>query len=129
MSAQAATLGTIANGSVQTIAPELLLQEIRSGVPLVVLDVRDREQVYAGGAIPGARSIPLHQLGRRIEELSERRCTLMVVVSQNGDRSRTGVVTLRLAGFTELMTLEGGMARWIELGYPVERRGPESSHR
>ena len=48
MSAHTTTFGTIADGFVQTISPELLLQEMRSDVPLVVVDVGGPDSVLRG---------------------------------------------------------------------------------
>ncbi len=122
MSAQMGTLGSIPDGIVPGISAELLLQEMRSDVELLILDVRDRDDVSACGAIDGARWVPMHQLGPRLEELEDHRSTPVVIVSQMGVGSRMAFVMLAVAGFTEVMALEGGMERWLELGYPVESR-------
>lgn len=126
-------LAMIANGSVRMIAPELLLQELRSDVPLTIIDVREREE-RKGICIPNARCYPLHQLRKRIDELAELMSTPVVVVSQSGSSGRTAAVVLTVAGFADVAVLEGGMGRWIELGYPVEERAstippPPSSSR
>jgi rhodanese-related sulfurtransferase len=115
-----------ANGSVRTLCPELLLQELRSGVPVFIVDVRKRAEVRACGAISGSRLFPLHHLAARVDELAEHRCGPIVVVSQKEEQSRTAVAILTLAGFNEVLALEGGFARWLELGYPVESRRQES---
>jgi len=106
---------------VVTIDPELLLQEMRSGRAITILDVRERA-AYRGssGRIPGARCMPLHQLLGRCAELGERRNELVVVVSGRGFRSRVAAAELRIAGFDDVRSLEGGMARWLDLGHPVE---------
>ena len=108
--------------SVRTISAEALLQEMRSGVPLTVLDVRARPEIRATGAIPEARTFPIAQLPVRVAELAPLRSTIIVVVSQRGRRARTAVAELEARGFTEVVLLDGGMHRWLELGYPVEAR-------
>ncbi len=111
-----------ADTAARALCAELLLQELRSGVQLLIVDVRDRDEIDMHGAIQGARWFPLRQLGARVDELALHRSTPVVVVSQDGERSKIAVNTLAAAGFTEVMLLEGGMSRWTELGYPVELR-------
>lgn len=121
MSTQPTTPDMIANGSVRVIAPELLLQLMRSGVPPTIIDVRERPQLQGCGSIEGARSYPLRQLKERVAELDCQRHTPVVVVSQTGSRARSAAVIFTLAGFTDVTALDGGLARWMELGYEVMR--------
>jgi sulfur dioxygenase len=110
------------NGSehVRTIDPELLLQRLRTGQRLTILDVRNSEEFRGPlGRIAGACSIPIHQLAARCEEFACHRTELVVVVSTRGHRSRLAGLELELAGFNEVRSLEGGVQRWIELGLPV----------
>jgi rhodanese-related sulfurtransferase len=114
---------------VRTVSPEALLQELRSHVPLTIVDVRDRAQVEATGTIAGARMYPQRQLGARITELVDLRATPIVVVSQTARRARLAALELEAAGFEEVSVLEGGLQRWLDLGYEVEERrdhGPSS---
>ena len=59
-------LGT--DGKVEELTKEELWQRLKRKDKVVVLDVRPREE-YAAGHIPGAVSIPLGELKKRIEEL------------------------------------------------------------
>ena len=106
---------------VRTIDPELLLQQLRSGRAVTVADVRPTDD-YRGpdGRVPGARSVPMDELVARCEELTPHRSEPIVVVSGRGERARTAAVALELAGFTEVVALDGGMRTWIDLGLPVE---------
>lgn len=106
----------------RTISAEALLQELRSDVPLTILDVRDRSEVHATGMIAEARTIPRYQVTARIEELIPLRMTPIVVVSQRGRRARAVALELELAGFSEVFVLDSGFERWLALGYPVEER-------
>ena len=116
------TAGTEKADSLRTISAEALLQELRSAVPLTLIDVRERPRIRDTGAIAEARVYPLTQLGARIAELSELRSTRIVVVSQRARRARITASELEAAAFGEVFVLEGGMHRWLELGYPVESR-------
>jgi rhodanese-related sulfurtransferase len=105
---------------VRTVDPELLLQEIRSGRKVTILDVR-RSAAFRGpsGRIPGAISLPLYQLSARWEEFTCHKGDPIVVASARGIKSRLAALELELAGFTEVRSLEGGLHRWRELGFPV----------
>jgi rhodanese-related sulfurtransferase len=108
------------NGS-PTIDAELVVQELRSGRNLIIVDVRTKEE-FEEGHITGARSIPIHQLVARACEVASDHSTHVVFVSRCGNRAKIAAASLRLAGFTEVASLVGGMKRWRELGLPVSSR-------
>lgn len=103
---------------VRAMAPELLLQEMRSDVPLVVIDVREREDV-ARGTVDTARSFPLRWLGSRLAELAGIRDRHIVLVSNDGRSARAAASLMCLRGFEDVHVLEGGVDRWTALGYPL----------
>lgn len=107
------------NGSPR-IEAELLLQELRSGRNIVVVDVRNADE-FRDAHIEDARSIPIHQLIARACEITTDRSAPVVVVSNRGLRAMVAAASLRLAGFAEIAILAGGLKRWRELGYPVRR--------
>ena len=104
---------------------ELLLQELRSGRSVVVVDVRSKPE-FCNGHIAGARLIPLHQLIGRTRELSTH-ADRIVLVSEHGLRARVAAAVLAVAGFEGTFVLEGGLSRWRELGHPVEDTSAEWS--
>lgn len=107
------------NGS-PIIEAELLLQELRSGRNVIVVDVRNHDE-FCDGHIEGARSIPIHQLVARASEITSDKSTLVVLVSGEGGRAKIAAASLRLAGYAEIATLAGGIKRWRELGFPLKR--------
>ena len=121
MQLDAPRLATLRPDSVRTIKPELLLQYLRSGRRVTVLDVREPDEVAKSlGRMPGARYVPLRQLFARRAELVTAAHDIVVTVSTNGLRANAAAFTLALAGFADVRALEGGMVRWLSLGYPVE---------
>lgn len=118
MSDNPTTPDMLADAAVRTIAPELLLQLVRSGVAPVIVDVRERELV-ADGTVEGARCFPLRHLGARLDELGCFCSRPIVLVSKTGSRARTAAAILSLAGFTDASALDGGLDRWVALGYPI----------
>jgi rhodanese-related sulfurtransferase len=85
----------------------------------VVLDVRERIE-WNAGHVPGARHVPLDELGTRKSELPPGRT--IVAVCRSGSRSRWAVKDLRRAGFTA-ENLRGGLRAWERAGLPLEPRG------
>ncbi len=87
---------------------------------LTVIDVRTPGE-YAGGHIPGAHNIPLHQLGEAADvlgALAERGEILLVCAS--GGRSAQGAALL--AGHGVAATdLTGGVTAWSEQGFELSR--------
>jgi rhodanese-related sulfurtransferase len=113
---------TLCDPSAPSIDAELLLQALRSGWRVTVVDVRPIDEFRGpSGWIDGARWIPIHQLSGRMIELSTHRAELVVVVSRRGHTSQLAARMLAERGFAEPRSLAGGMARWLELGYPVRR--------
>jgi glyoxylase-like metal-dependent hydrolase (beta-lactamase superfamily II)/rhodanese-related sulfurtransferase len=105
---------------VHTISAELLAQQIESDAPPVVLDVREPEELGGElGSIAGARNIPIGQLARRITELGGLESQPIVTVCRSGGRSATAAAVLSTSGFRNVRSLDGGMRRWSELGYPA----------
>ena len=84
---------------------------------LLLLDVRGSGE-HAGGAVPGARHIPLGYLPERTSELPHN--MPVVVYCGGGTRSRIGVSILRRAGFTQLYDQGGGFPAHAEAGLPVD---------
>src|SRR5687767_10997907 len=106
---------------VRSITPELLRQDIASGRDLTIIDVRGADEFRSAvGHISDARSLPLTQLRGRRSELSGLEHRFVVVVSSRGNRAYIATLALGLLGFDEVVLVEGGMKRWLEIGSPVE---------
>lgn len=90
--------------------------------PFLLIDVRQPEE-FTGplGHIQGARLIPLGTLPHRLHELEAFRAHPVVTTCKAGGRSNQAATLLLDAGFTDVRSLTGGMGRWNELGYPIER--------
>lgn len=80
-----------------------------------LLDVREPEEYDAGHA-PLAKSIPLGELARRLQELP--RDALIVCVCRSGVRSATAARALSTADF-DAVNLAGGMQAWAADGLPI----------
>jgi len=96
----------VARGSRVTAAE---LHRRRAEVPdLVLLDVRNPDEVEASGPLNGAVLIPVVDLPERLAELDPTRPT--VVYCAGGYRSALAASLLRRAGFTDVSDVLGGWA-------------------
>ncbi len=97
---------------------------LRGEDPPVLLDVRDGEE-FAAGRIAGARLLPLAELDDRLNELVFWRDRPIAVICRTDRRSAAAVRRLDAAGFSQPILVKGGMQRWEQAGFSVER-DPES---
>lgn len=76
---------------------------------LVLLDVRQPGE-YENGHLPGAKLIPLPDLGDRLDEIEPDRT--IVVYCAIGGRSRMAAQMLSGKGFSDIYNLSGGFKAW-----------------
>ena len=74
-----------------------------------LLDVRQPKE-YESEHLPGAKLIPLPDLGQRIDELNAEIPT--IVYCAIGGRSRIAAQMLASKGFNEIYNLSGGIKAW-----------------
>jgi len=86
----------------------------------VVIDVRDPGE-YASGHITNARNIPEAQIGDRMKELEKFKARPVIVSCSTGSRSLIASATLRKNGFTEAVSLKGGITAWRQASMPLEK--------
>jgi rhodanese-related sulfurtransferase len=96
----------------QNIGPEELIEKMRSGQDLFLLDVRTPQE-NAGQAIEGSYLLPLQELGNRVNELPKNK--EIVVYCRVGNRSAFACSYLSRLGYT-VKNLEGGIMSWNMAG-------------
>lgn len=104
-------------GALEPVAGDDLLRRVKKG-EVTVLDVRPVEE-YRAGHIPGALSIPVSELTKRIKELPK---DLEVVAYCRGPycvMAVEAVAFLRKKGFKALR-MEQGVADWHARGWRIE---------
>jgi rhodanese-related sulfurtransferase/DNA-binding transcriptional ArsR family regulator len=115
---QAAAKGFLEErGQLVPIDQEALLTRIRRG-EVTLLDVRPEEE-YQAGHLPGALSVPLPELERRLSELPRRREVVAYCRGPYCVLAIEAVSRLRARGY-RASRLEAGVPDWRARGYPVE---------
>lgn len=100
------------------VEAEELLPLLQGQNKMLILDVRTPGEFTGGlGHIKGATNIPVHELGRRLNEVSAYKNKSIVVVCRTDNRAATGAKILTEAGMADVSVLRGGMTRWSRLGY------------
>ena len=96
---------------------DVLIRRVRRG-EVTVLDVRPPEE-YRAGHIPGALSIPLPELARRVGELPQRREIVAYCRGPYCVMALDAVALLRKKGY-RARRLEDGVGDWRARGWRVE---------
>jgi phage shock protein E len=99
---------------------DLLTRIDRKDPELLVLDVRTPAE-FAAGHVPGAKNLSHDQLATRLDELASMRDKQIVLYCRSGRRTLLAADTLRKAGFTKLLHLQGDYMAWEATQRPVER--------
>jgi rhodanese-related sulfurtransferase/DNA-binding transcriptional ArsR family regulator len=112
-------------GSQEDLEPmsrEELLARLEAGEALVVVDVRPYEE-YRAGHLPGAVSIPVDELERRLRELPKQREIVAYCRGPYCAFAPEAVRTLRADGYTA-RHLRDGLPEWAAAGNRVESAMP-----
>jgi rhodanese-related sulfurtransferase len=86
----------------------------------LILDVRDTAE-FAAGHLRDAKHIPLADLATRMPELEKQKAKTVIVVCQSGARADKAAKLLAAAGFTDVVSLDGGQAAWVAAGLPITK--------
>jgi molybdopterin/thiamine biosynthesis adenylyltransferase/rhodanese-related sulfurtransferase len=105
--------------SVKTTALAEVKRRLDEKEPMVLLDVREKEE-FRAGFIPGAISLPRAYLEQQFEQKLPDKNAPIVVYCAAGNRSAFAAKTLVELGYTRVESANPGFVRWKDLGYPVE---------
>jgi len=95
----------------EAISAQSLAALLEQKNPPLLLDVRSGEE-YLLGNLPGSRLLPLDEIEERLDTLEEEKTRTIVVYCKSGARSRKAMDILRLAGFSHVRHLTGGIISW-----------------
>jgi rhodanese-related sulfurtransferase len=100
-----------------TIRPAAARQEIAVAGQWL-LDVREAAE-YKTERIAAATNIPIRQLVMAIDTMPENKAAPILVYCRSGRRGAIALTVLRMAGYTNVRSLAGGMEAWKAAGFPV----------
>lgn len=106
-----------------SVTPRQLNQLLQEGGPTELIDVRTPGE-FASGHVPGAKSIPLDDLGASpFLEGIKGTSHPVYVLCQSGGRARKAIALLEQKEIGGCVLVEGGTQAWMDAGLPVERSG------
>lgn len=105
-------------GGYAVVRPTVAHEMILDSPSIVILDFRPVDE-YRGpaGHLAGAISVPLEGIEERLPELVPYTNTTILVYAGTVDDAERGARLLIAAGFRGVVLIQGGIDRWIELGY------------
>ena len=95
-------------------SPQQVAEAMKQAGSKIVLDVRTAAERQRS-VIKGSIHIPLHELGRRIDELNKHKNKEIICYCQSGNRSLSAAARLKKSGFT-VANMKGGIAEWNSSG-------------
>ncbi|OIP43992.1 MAG: ArsR family transcriptional regulator [Deltaproteobacteria bacterium CG2_30_63_29] len=104
-------------GSMEPVNGDALVARVRSGA-VTLLDVRPAEE-FRAGHLPGAVSVPLGELSRRLAELPREREVVAYCRGPYCVLAIEAVELLKKQGFSAIR-MEDGVLDWRARGLPVE---------
>ncbi|TAM97281.1 MAG: molybdopterin-synthase adenylyltransferase MoeB [Rhodanobacteraceae bacterium] len=106
--------------TIREISPSEALQRQQAGA--LLLDVRETFE-HATGMATGAVPLPRGELEHRIAKVAPDPATEILTICAHGQRSLLAAQTLQRMGYTNLASVAGGTARWIEERLPLAKPG------
>lgn len=105
-------------GGYAEVSPTVANEMIIDTTQVVVLDIRPGER-YRGpeGHIAGALSAPFETIESQLPELLPYQNNTVLVYGDNATDGALAAKLLTVAGFRNVVHIEGGLKAWIEKGY------------
>lgn len=84
----------------------------------ILIDVREPAE-HASGVAPGARLLPMRQIGARLVEIPTDPKQPVFLICNTQNRSRATLRALRERGYAHVRYVRGGMSEWARRGWPL----------
>jgi rhodanese-related sulfurtransferase len=95
-------------------------QKLDRGEKFLLVDVRE-ESEYAKDHLPGAIHLGKGIIERDIEERAPDTNATMILYCGGGFRSALAADNLQKMGYTNVISMDGGIRVWREKGFPLEK--------
>jgi rhodanese-related sulfurtransferase len=101
---------------VRPLAPAAVKAMLNDGQELALIDLRE-ELTFSQNHLLWARNVPLSRLELRFVRLVPRKTTRIVLVDGNDGLAARAAAVLARAGYSDLSSLDGGVAAWEQEGF------------
>lgn len=102
---------------------ELTVEQVKTKLdkqePFLLVDVRE-ESEWAKGHLPGAVHLGKGIIERDIEQRVPDTASELVLYCGGGFRSALAADNLQKMGYTNVISMDGGISNWREKGYPLQ---------
>jgi rhodanese-related sulfurtransferase len=105
---------------VREVSVDDVKEKIESGEQFVLVDVREESEFakdHLPGAIPLGKGIIERDIEGKVPDLS----TPLVLYCGGGFRSALAADNLQKMGYTNVLSMDGGIREWREKGLPLTR--------
>jgi rhodanese-related sulfurtransferase len=109
---------SVQEGGYAEVAPQIANEMLLDTRQVVVLDIRPPD-LYRGpaGHIAGAISAPFETIEKQLPELLPYQAQTVLVYGANSTDGALAARLLSVAGFRNIVHIDGGLESWIALGY------------
>ena len=107
-----------AKSRIKEISSEKLIKLIEEKAHFILIDVRESDE-WTSGHLFGALHMPRGVLERDIEKVISEKDTPLILYCSGGYRSALAADTLMKMGYTNVLSLAGGMKTWREQNLPI----------
>ena len=109
---------SMTEGGYAEVSPQIANEMLLDTRQVVILDTRSPDD-YRGthGHIAGAISAPFETIERQLPELLPYQNDTVLVYGANSTDGALAARLLTLAGFRNVVHIDGGLENWIALGY------------
>jgi rhodanese-related sulfurtransferase len=105
---------------IQETTVDEVKNKLDRGEKFLLIDVRE-ESEFAKDHLPGAISLGKGIIERDIEQRVPEVTTPMILYCGGGFRSALAADNLQKMGYSNVISMDGGIRDWRERGYPVEK--------
>jgi len=114
------TIGDNARMTIRELSPREALQRQQAGA--LLLDVRETFE-HATGMAQGAVPLPRGEVPQHIADIAPDHAAEILTICAHGQRSLMAAQLLKQMGYTNVVSVAGGTARWVEEGLPMAKAG------
>lgn len=105
--------------NIPAVSPHEALQ-MQTQKQAVIIDVREKDE-WNAGHIAGAIHIPLSEVQDHLTELAKYQNSPLIMQCRSGVRSAKAANVLKIAGFSNVYNLEGGLNAWQKENLTIQQ--------